>query len=259
MAKKISKKFSDIGSNIKKIRQAKSLSQADFAAIFNLGRPAVGAYEEGRSEPKIETIIQIAKYFGISIDALLTKQLSVAEIYSFDRLNKKLDQVHGSKEISQSGNDIPLVSRDKFLDYVIRLKDSNFLEGLGRIYTPNELDATIAFEMKGHDMENHGLGLNSGDILYCSEIGFKKIKHHKGEVLVIVTSDEVFCKRLKEANTKQLLLSSDAHDVPDEFHDVNSIQQLWKVEGYFSGIMNPPSLLEDRIGNLEEIIRKLGN
>ncbi|MCK5699873.1 MAG: helix-turn-helix transcriptional regulator, partial [Cyclobacteriaceae bacterium] len=59
--------MSSIGKNIKKIRTVKKLSQAAFAEIFSLARPSVGAYEEVRAEPKVDTIIQIANYFGISV------------------------------------------------------------------------------------------------------------------------------------------------------------------------------------------------
>jgi DNA-binding XRE family transcriptional regulator len=52
-----------IGKNVRKIRTVKKLSQAAFAEIFNLARPSVGAYEEERSEPKLETVIQIASLF----------------------------------------------------------------------------------------------------------------------------------------------------------------------------------------------------
>ncbi len=87
MAQKSSKNLSYIGENIKKIRQVKKISQAQFSILFNLARPSIGAYEEGRSEPKIETIIQIANYFRISIDVLLTRKLTVSEIYSLELLN----------------------------------------------------------------------------------------------------------------------------------------------------------------------------
>ncbi len=72
--------MSIIGKNIRKIRTVKKLSQAAFAEIFNLARPSVGAYEEERSEPKLETVIQIANYFGISIDSLLTKELTINDL-----------------------------------------------------------------------------------------------------------------------------------------------------------------------------------
>ena len=46
--------MSFFGKNIKKIRSVKSLSQQAFADLFDLKRGTLGAYEEGRSEPKIE-------------------------------------------------------------------------------------------------------------------------------------------------------------------------------------------------------------
>ncbi|MBC8084861.1 MAG: helix-turn-helix transcriptional regulator, partial [Hymenobacter sp.] len=76
--------MSYVGKNIRKIRTVKKLSQAAFAELFGLARPSVGAYEEGRSEPKMETLIQIAQHFGLSVDLLLTKELTVNELYNFD-------------------------------------------------------------------------------------------------------------------------------------------------------------------------------
>ena len=50
--------MSFFGKNIRKIRSVKTLSQQAFAELFDLKRGTLGAYEEGRSEPKIETILQ---------------------------------------------------------------------------------------------------------------------------------------------------------------------------------------------------------
>ena len=57
--------MSYFGKNIRKIRSLKSLSQQAFAELFDLKRGTLGAYEEGRSEPKLETLIKIANYFSI--------------------------------------------------------------------------------------------------------------------------------------------------------------------------------------------------
>ena len=104
MAKKNRNNLSFVGENIKKIRQVKKLSQADFSKVFNLARASVGAYEEGRSEPKIETLIAIANYFGVSIDELLTKRLTVTEILKFDHVNRKLDKAHRFDPIEKEGH-----------------------------------------------------------------------------------------------------------------------------------------------------------
>ena len=57
--------MSKIGNNIRKIRSVKNLNQSDFADLFELKRASIGAYEEGRAEPKINTVIEIANYFGV--------------------------------------------------------------------------------------------------------------------------------------------------------------------------------------------------
>lgn len=80
--------MSYVGKNIKKIRAVKNLNQSQFADIFELKRASIGAYEEGRAEPKIATLMQIANHFGISTDDLLNKELSVNDLYHFDIFKK---------------------------------------------------------------------------------------------------------------------------------------------------------------------------
>ena len=62
---------------------SKKLTQTEFAELFDLKRTAVGSYEEGRAEPKIDTLIKIADYFKLSLDNLLRKELSINEIFRF--------------------------------------------------------------------------------------------------------------------------------------------------------------------------------
>lgn len=78
------------GKNIKKIRLVKKLSQAAFAEVFGIKRSSVGAYEEGRAEPKLEMIIRIANYFSISVDSLVNRELTVNEFYGLDILDSYL-------------------------------------------------------------------------------------------------------------------------------------------------------------------------
>lgn len=77
-----------IGANIKKIRRTKGLSQQAFAELFQLTRGNISSYEENRAEPRIETVIQIANYFGIPLNQFITQNLSIHEIvkYNGDKL-----------------------------------------------------------------------------------------------------------------------------------------------------------------------------
>jgi len=59
------------GKNIKKIRGVKALSQQAFADLFGLKRGTLAAYEEGRSNPRLETVIKIARHFNKEMEELL--------------------------------------------------------------------------------------------------------------------------------------------------------------------------------------------
>ncbi len=59
------------------------MSQTDFAELFQLKRTALGSYEEGRAEPKIDTLIKVADHFHLSLDQLLRKELTINEIFHF--------------------------------------------------------------------------------------------------------------------------------------------------------------------------------
>ena len=257
MTKKISKKLSFVGENIRKIRQAKSISQAEFAAILNIGRPSVGAYEEGRSEPKIETLIQIANHFSISIDALLTKQLTVTEIYSFDRLNKKLDKVHQNKDLGSFNKKAAFVKTNGYLDYIIRRGDSEFIKGLDKIEIPLALKDARVFEMKGSDMANHGQGVNEGDLLFCIPVLASRLKSSEGEVIVTVTPDEILCRRLQSVKKGNLTLSADAFGTSELIKPAAQALEIWHVVAFCSRFINPPPLIEYRMNQLEELVKKL--
>ena len=119
--------MSYFGKNIKKIRSVKKMSQSVFAEQFNLTRASIGAYEEGRAEAKIDTVINIAKYFGISLDSLLTKELTINEIYHFDILKHELNK---NKKTSQNENITPLVWKKNREEYIKNLKNKDFLKQL---------------------------------------------------------------------------------------------------------------------------------
>lgn len=75
--------MSIIGRNIKKIRVLKNLNQQAMGDLFGISRGSIGSYEEGRAEPKLETIVNIANHFDLSLDMILTKELTVNDLSHF--------------------------------------------------------------------------------------------------------------------------------------------------------------------------------
>lgn len=80
--------MSFFGANIKTIRQAKGLSQQAFADLFDLTRGVIGAYEEGRSEPKISTLLTVVHYFNLDLDKFLTVPLTIEDLNKPENLEK---------------------------------------------------------------------------------------------------------------------------------------------------------------------------
>ncbi|CAM3966442.1 MULTISPECIES: helix-turn-helix domain-containing protein [Flavobacterium] len=86
------------GTNLKKIRQIKGLSQQAFAELIDLNRGVISSYEEGRAEPKIETLLRIATYFGIPTDDIISKPLTVNQLANFTLIEDSIATLEDVKE-----------------------------------------------------------------------------------------------------------------------------------------------------------------
>lgn len=62
--------------NLKKIREAKGVSQAAVARELNISRQTYNNYELGKREADYETLLKLAEYFETSVDCLLSDRSS---------------------------------------------------------------------------------------------------------------------------------------------------------------------------------------
>ena len=60
-----------LAENIKKLRKLKKLTQNDLAERLGVNRSAIGAYEEGRAEPRLSTLRLLSALFECSLDDLV--------------------------------------------------------------------------------------------------------------------------------------------------------------------------------------------
>lgn len=56
---------------IKELRNQSNLSLRDLAQKLNISYSSLGKYERGEQQPNIETILNIAEYFNVTVDYLL--------------------------------------------------------------------------------------------------------------------------------------------------------------------------------------------
>ena len=57
-----------LGENIVALRKKRGLTQEKLAEVFEVSRQSVTKWESGASEPSIDKLIKLSKYFGVSID-----------------------------------------------------------------------------------------------------------------------------------------------------------------------------------------------
>ena len=62
---------------LKQIRVKKNLNQQKVAMDLHISREALSYYENGKREPSLSLLLSMAKYFGVSIEYLITGEEDV--------------------------------------------------------------------------------------------------------------------------------------------------------------------------------------
>ncbi len=178
--------MSFLGKNIRKIRVVKKMSQTEFGNLFAISRTTVGAYEEGRAEAKISTLIKISNYFNIDIDLLLKKELTVNDVLHFN-----MDY------FLQKSYSIPFCNEEKVHLLANEINNDDFINNLDSIKFPYLLqNCDIAIKYIGEKIIIDNSTFIDGDILFCSktEQGKGMYLVFKDSKLVIEKKDESFTK-----------------------------------------------------------------
>ncbi len=224
-----------ISENIKYLRKKLGLTQEQFAERIGIKRSLVGAYEEGRADPRISNLINMAEVFGTSVDIMINKD--VAKL-SESELN--ISEFKRGKEvlaITVDGNEkenIELVPQKAAAGYLNGYSDREFIEELPKFRLPILPDnATYrAFEISGDSM----LPILPGTVIigeYIDDV--RDIKNGKTYVLV-TKSEGIVYKRVFNyiKDTGKLFLVSDNTTYAPYQLDVEEVMEVWSSKAYIS-------------------------
>lgn len=222
--------MSFFGKNIRKLRQLKSYSQQSMADFIGINRGALSAYEEGRSEPKINTIIKTANYFSIPIDQLLTKELSVNELLNFNsRLT--VDERLQRKSFAK----IPLINKANYQEYLRHHHKKEFIQSMAFIQLPlSTEDHLRAFEIQDLEMSYRDKGLFPKDIVVGQLLKPKSLREEK---LCIVVGASVLVRHVFKTK-KGFQLKANHPAIEDVWLQAEDIAELWTVKGVFNILRN---------------------
>ena len=89
---------------LQELRKRKGLTQEELAAYLYVSRAAVSKWESGRGYPNIDSLKAIAKFFGVTVDELLSSHevLSIAEEDQKETESRFRDLVFGLLDCSMA-------------------------------------------------------------------------------------------------------------------------------------------------------------
>ena len=222
--------MSFFGKNIRKIRTVKTLSQQSFAELFDLKRGTLGAYEEGRSEPKIDTIIKIANYFSIPIDDLLTKELTVNSLLKF-KANLTTDHDIITKQAFAS---IPCITSKNAKEYLLYNNKEAFVNDMQVLQLPINPEKDFrAFTVDNLEMSSNDKGLFPKDIVIGEMIPkevYKKLNN--GHLVLAVFEDQLVLRRCYLSGNI-ITLRADHKNIDDLEFPINEVKELWRIRYVF--------------------------
>ena len=251
----------NLATNLKFLRKKKGKTQDALSSDLNIGRTTLANYEAGVSEPNVDTLCTIAKYFGISVDTLLSKNLeagdNVIEVSAASN-GHIADQYNGIPRIitvDQQGNDniiyVPVKAR---AGYLSGYGDSEFMETLPTFRLPGLSNSTYRmFEVDGPSMAPNIL---HGDRLIGEWVDdLEKVRDNR--VYIIVHKGGVAVKRvinrLKERG--KFYLKSDTiahrHEFPTIEIDPADIKEIWYGRLKISSDFTEPAEVYHRLADLE--------
>ena len=196
-------------------------------------RSVIGAYEEGRSEPKLNLLQDICRYFKVSIDDLLTKDLekNEAPLYvSGNNLRVLPIIVDRNTDEEQT----PLVPVKVSAGYALGYGDSDYIGELPHFNLPfPELAGQKSyrvFQIEGDSMNP----IVTGSYVICEYVQDWKTIRDNHCYVVVTQEDGVVYKRLENHITdkKEIKLISDNTDYEPYYLNINQVVEVWKAVGY---------------------------
>jgi len=120
-------KLSILAHNIRYLRKAAGLNQEQLAAQLKIKRSNIASYEAKNVEPRLRSILEMAKLFDIKLDSFLRERLD--DSVSFARYSDSNEVDHNSTAIDLRGK----INSPSFIDKTVKYK--KVLQGFKAFYS----------------------------------------------------------------------------------------------------------------------------
>lgn len=228
--------MSHLNTNIRYLRKQKNLTQEQLAQQIGIKRAMVGAYEEGRAEPKLTTLHHFCQFFKVRMDQLVLRNLTTEKAEAeTDVEGQKLRILPVMVSKDDERELATMVPVKASAGYLNGYGDADYVGALPRFALPfPELpqDRTYRmFQIRGDSM----LPVPPGAYIITEYVqDWNSIRNE--ECYILITRDEgvVYKRLINNMNEGQLLLKSDNPDYEAYTVPVGRIVEVWKAVGVVS-------------------------
>ncbi len=258
-----------ISDNLRTLRKKHGWTQTDFAKQLGVKRSLIGAYEEGRADPRISFLQLVCEKFRLNLDDLINHPVDQAKSKSPKDLTGQslriLPILIGKESQQERASLVPVKAAAGYLN---GFGDVEFMEQLPTFRLPfPELPRGKTyrlFQIKGDSMPP----VQSGSYVICSyEMDWHNIINDKCYVIVSKSEGIVFKRVLNDLKHGKLRLKSDNQSYDTYEVDVDDIVEVWKAEGITkigmeyeapdSNVRNVAAEISELSARLERIEKKL--
>lgn len=223
-----------INENIRFIRKQLGLTQDQFAQKLGIKRSLVGAYEEGRAEPRLDLLQLLATFINSSVDKIIGENLADSSM----SIMPGKEYSRGKEVIvvtidENSKDNIELVPHKAAAGYMNGYADPEFVKELPHFKLPMLKQGTYrAFEISGDSM----LPIVPGTIVIGEYVdNLKELRN--GKTYVLVTRQEgIVYKRIfnyLDQNGKLFLVSDNRQYAPYQLEG-DEVVEAWSAKAYIS-------------------------
>lgn len=258
-----------INTNLKFCRRELALTQAQMADKLGIKRSLVGAYEEGRAEPRLATLVNMSRLFGITLDQLVTTDFSKRKnakaigamraqepVAADDDTDPPTSPAGGKLRVlaltvdKDQNENIELVPQKAAAGYLNGYADPEYLEVLPKFRLPmlSQTGTYRAFEIAGDSM----LPIASGSVIVGRYVEDWATVKDGTPCVVVSSKDGIVFKRVfnkLRANTMFVLHSDNPQFSPYDIN-VDDVLEIWEAKSYISSTFPIAELSLERVASL---------
>jgi transcriptional regulator with XRE-family HTH domain len=237
------------------LRKRRNRTQDDIAVALNMKRSTLSGYENGVAEPGIEALLALAKYFKISVDTLLSVDLSGlrdSELYQLEHgydifVNGGNLRVLTTTVDSKNKENIEVINQKASAGYRTGFADPEYIKVLPTFQLPFlSADRKYrTFQITGDSMlPIPDKSWVTGEFVQ----NWDMIRDHQAYIILTLNDGIMFKVAENRLQTEARLMLHSLNPLYESYSvDLKDLREVWRFVHYISSELPEPNLPVNQI------------